>query len=306
MREGESQSVVLDVIDWNIVKQFVNGLGNYLDEMRSDKSSADNFSEEYAKMVEEIKASPPEERQEKIQGFLEAILKQTLRIPENEKVDPDQNFSELGVDSLMAMEMRNRLQGMLGDKTLTVSSLQENRTLRSLSSHMAHLMNSDSAPSVPLAELVRLDSVLPADIQAAELGPKKPSEFKSILLTGATGHLGIHFIPELLSAPNGIERVVCLVRGKDQEEGETRLTNALRRYELTDLVDMSRVRVVLGDVSKEHLGINGEEYEELLGGVDAIVHCAIRANHLEGKRNRTPAPASITNLIKNLISPHRL
>lgn len=281
MREGSSQSVVLDVIDWNIVKQFVNGLGNYLDEMRSDKSSADNFSEEYAKMIEEIKGSLPEERQEKIQNFLESILKQTLRIPENEKIDPDQNFSELGVDSLMAMEMRNRLQGMLGDKTLTVSALQENRTLRSLSTHMAHLMNSDSTTTAPLADLVRMDSVLAPDIQAAERGPLKPSEFRTILLTGATGHLGIHFLPELL-APKQIDTIVCLVRGKDQNEAESRLTNALNRYDLMSQVDMSRVRVVVGDVSKDNMGITKEEYDELTGKVDAIVHCAIRANHLEG------------------------
>ena len=88
-----------------------------------------------ASLAAEVRACAPEERQAKIQAFLEHVVKQTLRLDTVERVDPDQGFVELGVDSLMAMEVRNRLQPILAGtgRSLTIDALQENRTLRKLS-----------------------------------------------------------------------------------------------------------------------------------------------------------------------------
>jgi len=55
-------------------------------------------------------------------------------------VDLDQNFADLGVDSLMAMEIRNRCQSIIGEMSLTMNAMQENRTIRSLSVHITGLM----------------------------------------------------------------------------------------------------------------------------------------------------------------------
>ena len=93
MSSIEVQVGVSEVTDWNVVKNIFCQ-GKYLDEMKSDKLNEDKFKK-YEHLVEEIKkAISPEEKQEKIQTYITAILKQTLNLPESEVLDLDQNFSE--------------------------------------------------------------------------------------------------------------------------------------------------------------------------------------------------------------------
>jgi len=174
--------------------------------------------------------------------------------------------------------MRNRLQGVLGDKTLSVSALQENRTLRSLSAHMANLMSSEGGPVLEesICDLLVQDAQLGPEIVPGDVGPLKPSEFHRIFLTGATGHLGLHFIPELIARG---KRVTCLLRGESTAGAKERLRKTLKKYGLQ--VDLEEVEIVVGDVASEGLGLAEEEYSRLSSGMDAIIHCAIKSNHLE-------------------------
>ncbi len=295
MRGVWTQVGVIDVQDWGLLKQIV-GLGHYLDEMKTEKQEESKLSAEFEKLVEEIQAAGPAEKQEKIQKYMETIVRQTLKLPDNEPLDIDQNFSELGVDSLMAMEMKNRLQGMLGHKTLTVSALQENRTVRSLSTHLAAIMNSDLVEALPLAEQLKEDALLPADITSAPIPPCKPSEFKHILLTGVTGHLGLHFLAEILHSRPDLT-IHCLVRANSPADARARLVKTLKLYEMTESVDLERVEVVVGDVTKEALGLGAEVYEDLARKVDAVVHCAIKANHVEGYTDGTSGDMRTANVV---------
>ncbi len=152
--------------------------------MKSE-GSEDNRFDKYNYLIDEIKkATTTEERKEKIQLYIGFILKQTLNLPESEVLDIDQNFAEFGVDSLMAMEMKNRFQAVVGDRSLTISSLQENRTIRSLSAYLAHVMENEEVVLRPLEELIAEDVILPPDIQPATIAAVKPSDFQHILLLG--------------------------------------------------------------------------------------------------------------------------
>ena len=166
--------------------------GNYLSEINSHEENSSGMAEEFASLAEDIKKASPDERGKKVELYLEAILKHTLKLPPSERIDPDQNFAEMGIDSLMAMEMRNRLQGALGDKILSVSALQESRTLRSLAAHMAKLVNSEVSPSeTPINDLVLQDCQLPAELELNLVRPVRPSEVGKICLTGAFGTLSV-------------------------------------------------------------------------------------------------------------------
>ena len=140
MSSVEVQIIVSEVGDVNVVKSIFRQ-GNYLDEMKSDKLDEDKFKKFDHIVGDILKDASSEERREKVQIYIAVILKQTLNLPENEVLDIDQNFSELGVDSLMAMEIKNRLSGIVENKTLSMSSLQENRTIRSLSTHLVKVLD---------------------------------------------------------------------------------------------------------------------------------------------------------------------
>jgi nucleoside-diphosphate-sugar epimerase len=94
----------------------------------------------------------------------------------------------------------------------------------------------------------------------------------SILVTGATGFLGMETLARLIDG--GVEDVVVIVRASDDAAAQERLAGVLGSLydELPEAV--SRVRAVRGDLLQPGLGLSVRDREELLESVDRIVHCA--------------------------------
>ncbi len=72
-----------------------------------------------------------------------------------------------------------------------------------------------------------------------------------VLLTGATGFLGIHLLRELIDSDAAT--ITCLVRGKDRESAEHRLKNLLFYYFEKSFAQLfgTRIFVVCGDVTSK-------------------------------------------------------
>jgi len=91
---------------------------------------------------------------------------------------------------------------------------------------------------------------------------------ETLLLTGATGHVGNALLPRLLDAPG--RRVLCLVRARDAEHLAAR---RLRLLEKTG-ADPDRVGCLRGDVSQPGLGLSAVDRERVDAEVGSIVHSA--------------------------------
>ncbi len=91
-----------------------------------------------------------------------------------------------------------------------------------------------------------------------------------VLLTGATGYLGIHILRDLIDSD--ADNIYCLVRGKSQEKAESRLRTLLFYYFSDAFKDLfgKRLHVVLGDVTSD--------FEEGLK-VDTVFNCAAIVKH---------------------------
>ena len=79
-----------------------------------------------------------------------------------------------------------------------------------------------------------------------------PLELGRVLLTGATGYLGIHLLHDLLQS--GTAPVTCLVRGATPDEARHRLQTLLYYYfssACNEHFDSGRLSVVAGDVTQE-------------------------------------------------------
>ena len=92
----------------------------------------------------------------------------------------------------------------------------------------------------------------------------------NVLLTGATGYLGIHILRELIDSD--ADNIYCLVRGKSLEAAESRLRTLLFYYFSDAFKELfgTRLHVFLGDVTSDF----GEGLQ-----VDTIFNCAAIVKH---------------------------
>jgi thioester reductase-like protein len=94
----------------------------------------------------------------------------------------------------------------------------------------------------------------------------------AILLTGATGFLGMDALARLIEREG--ERIVVLVRAQDDEEARERLASVLVRLYDEPPAAAAQVRAVRGDLLEPGLGLSAKDREWLIGSVDRIIHCA--------------------------------
>lgn len=121
--------------------------------------------------------------------------------------------------------------------------------------------------------LMLADAVLPADVQPAARGDAPP---RVALLTGATGFLGRYAVRALLRS-TGL-RLVCLVRGNDDEDARARLHASLARIGIAAEADLGRIEVVRGEIAAPRLGIDAARFRALATQVDRVYHCAAEVN----------------------------
>ena len=94
----------------------------------------------------------------------------------------------------------------------------------------------------------------------------------NVLLTGATGYLGIHILRELIDSDAA--NIYCLVRGKTQEKAESRLRSLLFYYFDNAFKPLfgTRLHVVLGDVTGN--------FDSLAdAGINTVFNCAAIVKH---------------------------
>jgi len=95
----------------------------------------------------------------------------------------------------------------------------------------------------------------------------------AILLTGATGFLGMDTLARLLER-GGQEQVVALVRAEDRAGAQERLRAVLAQLYDQPPPGAQRVSAVRGDLLAPGLGLTAADRERLVASVDRIVHCA--------------------------------
>lgn len=131
-------------------------------------------------------------------------------------------------------------------------------------------------------DIVRLQPQL-ADLPAPA-SPAAAEATRTVLLTGATGFLGRFQLLEWLERMAAVDgHVICLVRGRDQDDAAARLRDtfagddelAARIAELAQ-----HLEVVVGDVAEARLSLDDATWQRLADTVDRIVHPGALVNHV--------------------------
>jgi amino acid adenylation domain-containing protein/thioester reductase-like protein len=222
------------------------------------------------------------ERRTPTQAGLSQLWSELLK---KEQVELDDDFFELGGNSLLAAEMLAHARVMFGIRAdyvgpLTRRLLRE-PTLRGFAraaqdARAGRLAADgdhgpvDFAREAELRGRARLD----ADPRSGRPSLKRPRE---ILLTGSTGFLGTHLLRELLDATTA--RVWCLVRAGDAGHAMARIADAAARHCLPGL-PAGRVVPMPGDLTSPRLGLSPGEFRELTRSIDIIYHAGAIVNFI--------------------------
>jgi amino acid adenylation domain-containing protein len=193
-----------------------------------------------------------------------------------EKVGATDNFFELGGTSLMVT--RVIIEADKAGKHIAYADLFNHTTPRAL----AELVNGEGAQvtgesETPDREITEFDySAINELLQANCLESFKNGERQelgNVLLTGATGYLGIHVLKELIDSD--AKTITCLVRGKSKEDAERRVRNLLFYYFSKHFDELfgTRIFVVQGDVTSD--------FSDQLSAIriQTVFNCAANVKH---------------------------
>lgn len=201
-----------------------------------------------------------------------AAMRHVLQRPD---ISADEHFSDAGGDSLRVVELIAVLQSQ--NLALPPAAVYRLGSARQIANHLDSQRDSVSSTVESInAEWLRSD-VEPLVRELSQV--HQPSDRGTarqkavILLTGATGFLGIHVLKELLRQTDA--GVVCLLRGTDMDATRQRLFNHLAAtgHMLSDS-DRQRIEVCSGDLCQEYLGLNAGQFLNLAKELTHIVHCA--------------------------------
>ena len=118
---------------------------------------------------EKLQATPIGQRESLLTQLIQAELAEVLGYPENELPSSQTGFFDLGLDSLMAVDLKNRLIGHLGFE-VSPTQLFQNPNVASLATQLHEMLNGgtddNQAISRPEGDLLTADRILPQDRNA--------------------------------------------------------------------------------------------------------------------------------------------
>jgi thioester reductase-like protein len=215
--------------------------------------------------------------------YVAMLWGQVLKV---DRVGPEDNFFDLGGNSILAAELLAKVRAAFGILLTQVRPLirllLEDATPRGFAAAVraaraSCLDGGDPDGRVDFAA----ESVLEVPIAREPAASPRWRDPEHVLLTGATGFLGIYLLRELLTTTGAT--VHCLVRAGDRDLAMERIrTNALRylRDDLARFQAAGRIVAHAGDLAEPFLGLPEAEFDTLARTVDVIHHPGGQVNFI--------------------------
>jgi thioester reductase-like protein len=233
--------------------------------------------------------------------FIRNILKTICDI--NCKDNNDDLF-ELGLDSILALQLSNELQNISAtwpqDRDSALQVIYTNPTVKALSQIISHpdglrsvmanksVLSEDvgkAASDKAIAQPTISDTMESYAINSIEqliqtytanLEDSAPKRTITVALTGSTGAVGSHLLDRLMKEPN-VTKVFCLNRAKDGEQAQA-IASARNGMSLPS--GSKPVEYFTVDLSQPFLGLSPHQYDALQDETDVIVHNAWKLDFL--------------------------
>ncbi|KAJ9094096.1 hypothetical protein QFC21_006197 [Naganishia friedmannii] len=200
------------------------------------------------------------------------------------QLELDTDFFEFGINSLQAAVIRSTIQKELdlGGKTLSSNIVFENPTVTQLASYLNKIVSGDDSQlSKDESQMAKMRELVAKYSNFAEVPVAKgrKTDQRTVVLTGATGSLGAHLLHQLLEQKD-VERVICLVRAKNDQDALKRVEESLQIRTLPSLKQRADKAVMAypSDLSLPDLGLGQERYGAVRQVVTDIIANAWAVN----------------------------
>ncbi|HET9991663.1 MAG TPA: thioester reductase domain-containing protein [Kofleriaceae bacterium] len=246
-------------------------------------------------LASELRARP--DRMAAVEVYLCEALAAVLH---DSELDPLRPLSDLGMDSLTAIELQSLVKADL-DVEVPSERLLGGVSIRELAVDIAAQLGGNAPPTAAKVPIRwHGEAQLDPSIAFARRDATAP---RSILLTGATGFLGAFVLAELLEHSKA--QIHCLVRARSERDGIRRLEDTLGRYDLPALDLAERVTCLPGDLAQPRLGLAGDQLDRLASSLDTIVHSGASVNFVFPYEALKPANVAGTHEILRLAAASR-
>ena len=229
----------------------------------------------------------------KLERELLTIWKSILSI---EEISVDDNFFDIGGDSLYALKIQIEL--MKHGYTVNYGDIFKNNTIRVLANFIQNQNSDNTIPVYKKQDFKDINKVLKNNSIYKNIKLRQKS-LKNILLVGATGFLGIHVLAELLKVDD--IKIYCLIRKDPSTSPENKLKRKFQYYFDSDLSNLfgTRLFVISGDITYDNFGTSSEIYDFLGSEVSSVVNCAAIVKHYgDYKEFEAINVTGVKNLVK--------
>lgn len=203
----------------------------------------------------------------KLQKIICQTLENCLSI---KNISINEDFTNLGMDSLSIIKTQSKLSALhISVPTQYFYDYSNIRDLCfALENNISNTENNLSSDIFPFLK------------HNCDIIKSNKFFFKTVLITGATGFLGMHLLDILL---NKDVTIYCLIRSSSEEKAKKRLLSMFDFYfkdKYTQDFLFSKIKVFVGDITYKNLGLSDEQFKSLGKIVDLVIHCAALVKHI--------------------------
>ena len=218
---------------------------------------------------------------ENVEDTLRAMVQACLRTHSELKFTDNEDFMNLGMDSLKATKLRRILNASLRKSNHPIHSCRELPSdfvyAHPSISRLARALREPMNQTKPVADTMQ-NMVTKHRVAAASVIQESPTYV--VLLTGTTGNLGAHLLAQLAKLDN-VKKIICLLRSHNSSSDHpigslfNRQLEAFkeRGIQLTEKT-MSKIQILSWSVGQNSLGLGNEDYQMLASEVTHIFHGA--------------------------------
>ena len=220
----------------------------------------------------------------------EIVLKAFRSILRKSNLGMTDNFFDMGGNSLKAVtltyELKKHVETGVNDVFKYQTPQRLARNVRPLENNLVNKLMEvkerfENGPVPNLsASFTKQETDYAKQYAAyADLDVSEQKPYESVLLTGVTGFLGIFLLKGLLEKTDS--NIQLIIRGKNIEEAGKRLDAKWKYYFKEALPETcrKRIKIHVGDLAGEKLGLPLADWQKLSEEVDCIINAAALVKH---------------------------